>query len=148
MTAKSAFSEDEWSLIAEGPATAGMIVIRADRGGTFQETWALTRAYVDTRQQHGESELLDEIVSAKPEFDRHRYHSDDQLRSGGLQRIADAVALLRVRATPEELSDYGEFVLAVATRVARAHQEQEGQEMSPAEQAALDEIRAQVGVAT
>jgi hypothetical protein len=143
MTAKSAFSEDEWSLVAEGPVTAGMILSRAESGGTFRETWAVARAYAEARQQHGESELLDEIVSSKPEFDRHRYRSDEQLRSEGLQRLADAVALLGAKATPEELGDYREFVVAVADKVARAHEE-EGHQTSPAEQAALDDIRARL----
>ena len=53
-----------------------MIVIRAEGGGTFRETIALAHAYTDARKQHGQSELLDEIVSSKPQFDRHRYRTD------------------------------------------------------------------------
>jgi hypothetical protein len=117
-----------------------MILITAESGGTFRETFALARAYADARKQHGESQLLDEIVSERPEFDRHRYGSDEELRSEGLQRLGEAVALLRAKATPEELEDYREFVIAVATKVASAHKE-DGQEMSPSEQAALNEIR-------
>jgi hypothetical protein len=140
MTAKSDFTEDEWKLVSEGPVTAGMILITAESGGTFRETFALARAYADARKQHGESEVLDEIVSERPEFDRHRYGSDEELHSEGLQRLGEAVALLRAKATPEELEDYREFVIAVATKVASAHKE-DGQEMSPSEQAALNEIR-------
>jgi hypothetical protein len=146
MTAKTTFSEDEWKLVAEGPVTAGMMLMTAESGGTFRETFALARAYADARQQHGESELLDEIVSARPEFDRDRYSSPEQLRTEGLQRLDDAVALLRAKATPEELADYQEFVIALATKVATAHKE-DGQELSPREQSALDEIRARLEAA-
>jgi hypothetical protein len=140
MTTKSAFTDDEWKLVAEGPVTAGMTVLTAEGGGTFRETFALARAYTDARQRHGESELLDEIVSAKPEFDRHRYSSPDQLRTAGVQRLDEAIALLQAKATPEELAAYKEFVVGLAQHVAEAHKEH-GQQISPAEQAALDEIR-------
>src|SRR5439155_15255295 len=40
-----------------------------ERGGAFRETLALSNSYVEARRRHGESELLDEIVSAKPQLD-------------------------------------------------------------------------------
>jgi hypothetical protein len=143
MTAKADFEQGEWELIAEGPATAGMIVIRAEGGGTFRETIALAHAYADARKEHGQSELLDEIVSAKPEFDRHRYRTTAALHDEGLARIGQAVAVLREKSTPREVDDYGSFVLTLAERVAAAHAEH-GRDISPAEHAALDEIRARI----
>ena len=144
MTTKNEFDAEQWKLVAEGPVTAGMIVLGAEGGGTFRETFALARAYADARKQHGESELLDEIVSAKPEFDRHRYKTKEELHEQGIERIGEAVALLGDKATPEELADYKEFVVNLASTVASAHKEH-GQQISPAEQAALDEIRARLG---
>ncbi|HXD68914.1 MAG TPA: hypothetical protein VN615_03575, partial [Gaiellales bacterium] len=96
------------------------------------------------RKQHGQSEVLDEIVSSKPEFDRHRYRTDADLQSEGMARIGQAVSLLREKATQQEVSDYGSFVLTLARTVAEAHAEH-GQKISPAEQAALDEIRERIG---
>ena len=144
MSLKSDFDGAEWDLVAEGPVTAGMIVLTADSGGTFRETLALARAYTDARKEHGQSELLDEIVSAKPEFDRHRYKTKEELHDQGLQRIADAVALLGQKATADEVGDYKEFVVSLASTVASAHKEH-GQQISPAEQAVLDEVRARLG---
>ena len=141
MTAKREFDEAEWDLIAEGPVTAGMIVLTAEGGGSFRETLALSKAYAEARKQHGESELLDEIVSNKPEFNRHRFGSTTELHDGGLARIGEAIALLEQRATPAEVADYREFVVTLATRVAEAHKEH-GQAVSPAEQRALDDLRA------
>ena len=141
MTARKDFGDEEWKLIQEGPVTAGMIVITAAGGGTFRETFALARAYADARKQHGESQLLDELASSKPEFDRHRYKTTAELREQGLRQLGDAVALRRATATPEELADYREFVVSVASKVAAAHKE-EGERVSPPEQAALDEVRA------
>ena len=70
MTGKADFTEQEWELVLEGPPSAGMIVVTAARGGTIRETVAIAKAYVEARKQHGQSELLDEIVAAKPEIGR------------------------------------------------------------------------------
>jgi hypothetical protein len=142
MTAKSDFTPEEWKLIQEGPATAGMILISAESGGTFRETFALARAYNDARKEHGQSELLDELAAGKPEFDRHRYKSSEELHDEGLKRIGEAVALLRSKA-PDEVASYSEFVLTAASKVAAAHKEH-GQAVSEKEQAALDALRAQL----
>jgi hypothetical protein len=143
MTGKSDFTEDEWTLILEGPMTAGMILITAAHGGTFRETLALAHAYDDARREHGASALLDEIVSTKPKFDRHRYPSSEALHDEGLDQIRKAVAVLRSKATPGEVDDYSRFLLAAAGKVASAHKE-DGVEVSPPEQAALDELGAAV----
>jgi hypothetical protein len=141
MTAKGDFSPEEWQLLREAPMTAGMIVLTAASGGTFRETFALARAYTDAREHHGESELLDEIVSEKPEFDRHRFGSNEELHDKGLQQVADAAALLQAKAASQDVETYKEFVLTVASQVAAAHKEH-GEAVSRPEQAALEEIRA------
>ena len=140
MSARDSFDDAEWKTILEGPATAGMIVLTASGGGSFRESFALARAYADARSRHGANELLDEIVSEKPEFDRHRFGSPEELHEQGLEQVGAAAALLRAKATPEDVAAYSEFVLTLAAQVAAAHKEQ-GQAVSPAEQAALDELR-------
>ena len=119
-------------------------VVTAQRGGTLRETLAIAKAYVEARKQHGESGLLDEIVSAKPEIDRTRYHSAEEVKEHGLQHLRDAVALLERTATPEELDDYKRFVLNVADNVAEAHREG-GDNVSPDERAAIESIAASLG---
>ena len=147
MTTKAAFSPGEWTTVLEGPPTAGMIVITAAHGGTFRETFAMSKAYAEARGEHGESELLDEIVSAKPKTDKTHYHSPEELRSSGLGHLRDAIALLEQKATAEECDDYRHFVLTLANKVAAAHREH-GQEVSPAEAAAIDQIAAALGAAS
>ena len=144
MTAKADFTEPEWRAVLEGPPSAGMIVVTAAHGGTFKETFAIGKAYAEARQQHGESELLDEIVSAKPEIDHTRYRSLEELREHGLQHLRDAVEVLQRKATADELQSYRRFVLALAERVAEAHREH-GVTVSDQEQTALTEISASLG---
>src|ERR1700674_632725 len=98
MTTKSDFTTEEWQIILEAPPSAGMIVVTAQRGGSFRESIAIATAYVEARQQHGESELLDEIVAAKPERDHTRYHSPEELKQNGLQHLRDSIALLERKA--------------------------------------------------
>jgi hypothetical protein len=144
MTTKAAFSPEEWDTVLQGPPTAGMIVITAAHGGTFRETIAMAKAYAEARTEHGDSELLDDIVAAKPELDHTRYHSPEELRENGLAHLRSAVALLQSKATTEELSEYRQFVLTLANKVAAAHREH-GQAVSPAESEAIEQITAALG---
>src|SRR5215468_6901738 len=139
MTTKEAFSPEEWKVVLQGPPTAGLIVATAARGGMIRETIAMSKAYVDARAQHGESELLDEIVAAKPEIDHRRFHSAGELRADGLEHIRAAVTLLDSKATAEETDGYRRFVLELANKVAAAHREG-GQGVSPGEAEAIKEI--------
>jgi hypothetical protein len=147
MTTKAAFSPDEWKVVLEGPPAAGLIVITAAHGGTFRETFAMSKAYAEARTEHGDSELLDEIVSAKPKVDHTRYHSPEELRNDGLGHLRDAMALLESKATPEERDDYRRFVLSLASKVAAAHREH-GQSVSPEETAAIEQITEALGAAS
>jgi hypothetical protein len=146
MTTKAAFSPEEWKVVLEGPPAAGLIVLTAGHGGTFRETIAMSKAYAEARGEHGDSELLDEIVSAKPKVDHTRYHSYEELKSDGLGHLRDAMALLESKATAEERDDYRRFVISLAGKVAAAHKEH-GQAVSPAETAAIEEITAALGPA-
>jgi hypothetical protein len=123
MTGRADFTQEEWGLVLEGPPSAGMIVVTAQRGGSFRESIAMAKAYVEARRQHGESELLDEIVAARPERDHTRYHSVEELKQHGLQHLREAVELLERKATAEEVEDYRQFVLTLADKVANAHRE-------------------------
>jgi hypothetical protein len=147
MTTQAAFSPEEWKAVLEGPPSAGMIVVTASRGGMFRETIAMSKAYVEARTMHGQSELLDEIVAAKPKADHTRYRSPEELRDNGLQHLRTAVALLESKATAEEVDGYRSFVLALASKVAAAHRE-DGQSVSPAEAEAIEQIAAALGATT
>ena len=146
MTAKADFTPEEWQVVLEGPPSAGMIVVTAQRGGTFRETISIAKSYMEARKQHGESELLDEIVSAKPEIDHTRYHSAEELKENGLRHLRDAVEVLGRKATREEIEDYRRFALNLADKVATAHREG-GESISPAERTAIEEIAASLGTA-
>jgi hypothetical protein len=144
MTAKSDFTTEEWQLILEAPPSAGMIVVTAQRGGSFREAIAVAKAYVEARQHHGESELLDEVVAAKPERDHTHYHSPEELKEHSLQYLRDSIALLERKATPAEVDEYRRFIITLTHKVAAAHREH-GVEISESEEVAIDDIRQALG---
>lgn len=145
MTKRDAFTDEEWTTILEGPTGAALLVITASKGGTFRETFAESKAYAEARAQHGQSELLDAILSSKPKMDHTRYHSPDELKAGAIGHLSGAVALLEAKATPEELDGYRAFVLALCAKVAAAHAEGGDGAQSPAETAAISDVAAALG---
>ena len=119
-----------------------MLVITAQRGGMFKETLSMAKAYAEARQQHGQSELLDEIVATKPKLDHTRYHSPEELRDHVLSVLGEARSLLAAKGTPEELEQYRGFIVNLAHRVAARPQGERRarRASSEAEQAAIDSI--------
>jgi hypothetical protein len=152
MTAEGDFTEQEWKLVLQGPPSAGMIVITAQRGGSLRESFSMAKAYGEARKEHGESELLDAIAASKPELDRTRYHSAEELKEHGLQHIREAVTLLEQKADADELEQYKRFVITLAQRVAEAHKEGflglSGERVSESERAAIEEIAETLGTAS
>lgn len=147
MTKKSDFSADEWSTVVEGPLLAGMRVLTAGRGGTIRESLAMGQTYARARRQHGESELLDDLVSAPPTMDPSRLPPPDEIDGVTAERLRQAIQLLEQKASPEEVDVYKGFVLTLAEAAASAHREGGflgvgGEKVSERERAALDEIAA------
>jgi hypothetical protein len=144
VTAKADFTEEEWASVLEGPPSAALLVMFAQRGGMLRESFAMARAYTEARAHHGQSELLDDIVSAKPPMDHTRYHSPDELATASLGHLSASVTVLEHKATPAEIAEFRQFVITLAEKVAGAHREG-GEAVSPAEHAAIDEIKKALG---
>ena len=144
MTGSADFTAEEWDVVREGPTSAGMIVSTAQRGGTFREVFAMAKAYAEARKEHGDSALLDELVSSKPEMDHTKSHSPEELKEHGLQRIREAITLVEQKASVEEVGDYRLFVVSLANRVAGAKKEGD-ESISEAESAAIAEITQALG---
>ncbi len=151
MTKKADFNAEEWSTLVNGPVYAGMWVINADRGGTLRETLAMGRVYQAARERHGDSELLDELVSSPPSIDAERLRGAGGDISGiATEQLRRAIGILEAKSSVEDLDAYKRFVMTVAQAVAGAHKEGGilgigGKEVSDAENHALDEISSALG---
>lgn len=145
MTTKADFNAEEWSTIVEAPLLAGMHVVAAGRGGTIRESMAMARVYSEARQAHGDSELLDQLVSSPPSIDPQRLGPGTDVGGAARDRLREAVRLLGEKASQEEVEAYKRFVVSVARAAAEAHKEGGfigigGKQVSDEEEAALDEL--------
>ena len=128
MASKDDFTPEEWEAISDGPVYAGMMMITASKGGTFRETFSMSKAWAEARQGQGEGELLDAIVAEKPKLDQ-KPGSAIELHNAGIEMLRQAVAAIEAK-SPAEVAPYRSFVTGLAQRVAEAHEEQ-GERVSP-----------------
>ena len=150
MTTKADFNAEEWQQVAGAPAIAGFIVTTAQKGGTIRETMAMGKAYAEAKKEHGDGDLLGEIVATSPQPDLEGLESQEELRVEGLAKLREAVELLESKATPEEVDGYKAFTLTVAQRAAEADKSGGvvgigGERVSDAEREALAAIAEALG---
>jgi hypothetical protein len=128
-----------------------MRVITADRGGTLRESLAMGRVYQQAREQHGESELLDELVKSPPSIDADRVReAGGNIAVVASQQLREAIGIVEAKSTAADVDAYKRFVMTVAQAVAGAHKEGGflgigGKQISDAENQALDEISTALG---
>jgi hypothetical protein len=147
MTSRMEFTPEEWSAVAEAPLMAAARVVAAERGGTVRENLAIRRVYAAAKELRGESALLDDLVASSPSLDLEAMFGGERPPDDGNARLQAALAVVKAKATPEDADAYKGFVLAVVQTVAEANREGGfaglgGEEVSPREQAALDELTA------
>ena len=112
----SQLHEEEWNLVPKGPPTSG--IASSSKGGSFRESRALAKTFAEARKQ-----LVQRRCDRRRQPDTPRYHSPEEANEQGLERLRQAIALLRQKA-PEDVEGYGNFVREVARRVAEAHKEE------------------------
>ena len=151
MTKRADFNAEEWATVVDGPVYAALRVIAASHGGRLRESLAMGRAYQGARTNHGESELLDELVKSPPAIDADEArHAQGNIAEASGQRLREAIGIVGSKATPAEVDSYKKFVMTVAQAVASAHKEGSflgigGKQVTDAENQALDEISAALG---
>ena len=151
MTGKAEFNAEEWSVVAGAPLLGAMMVIAAERGGSVRESVAVAREYAAARERY-EGELMSALLATPPATAVKRPDGPDDLRAQATETLREAVAILERVGTEDEVVEYKRFVFSLAESVARAHKEggflgMGGKEISPAEQAVLDEMAATLGSA-
>ena len=150
MTKKAEFNAEEWELVTQGPAIAGMIVITAERGGSIRESLTMGKVYNEAREAHLGPELIMELLDTNPSIGPKEFDSPQDLHIGGLEKLRQAIAVLEEKAEQDEVDSYRGFVMGMGERVAHADKTGGflgfgGHEVSDAERAALEEIRETIG---
>ena len=119
MTEKADFDPEEWQQVAEAPALAGLIAATADCGAR-PTSLSMSRAYAEARRRLANQALVEEIAAHPPAIDAEGYGDVIRLRSDGLARVRESIALMERKASPEEVEAYRRFALDVAEEAPEA----------------------------
>ena len=118
MTGKANFTDDEWALVLEGPPSAGMIVLTAQRGGTIDRVNEF--AYLLGRLQsvqEGDGTLLDRTCC----LFIHEHAEANQHKDSGLAAlIAGHAGGLKTGMHTRMRGTIGDLYLTLADEVFRS----------------------------
>jgi hypothetical protein len=158
MTTKSDFTEEEWVRVRRAPFVAGMAISLADPGGPIEmakESMAMIKSATNPPSRE---QLLTEIaldIQAMTQ-QKHNPLRDFKLTKGALagQQILDELraveAIVASKATPEETSAFGQWLLTTAQAAADAAKEGGfvgfgAKQVSQGEKDMLDQLRSVIG---
>ena len=160
MTKKSDFSEDEWSRIVRAPFVAGLSISLADPGGPIEAAKETMATIKSATNPPSREELLAEValdIQAEVQAKRHplKGYKPTQGQAPGeevLTEIREVQALVAAKATAEETTAFGNWLVVTAQAAADAAKDGGfmgfgAQQVSDGEQAMLDKVRAAVSAA-
>jgi hypothetical protein len=158
MTAKTAFSDDDWARVRRAPAVAGMSISLADPGGPIELTKETMATLRSIGSPPSDQELLVAVsqeimaMSQRRENPMGGFKVEDAKRAGEqvLQELREVQAIVRTTATPEEADAFAGWMLAVARDAADAAKEGGfmgigAEQVSAGEARMLDELRSALG---
>lgn len=158
MTAKSEFTEDEWSRILRAPFVAGMAITLSDPGGAIEVTKETMATLKAASNPPGDEELLAEAardvqaMTQRRESPLRGYRPTAEGGSAADQVLAELTAvhsMVAGKATPGEAAAFGAWLVASAQAAADAAKEGGffgigAQQVSDREQAMIERVRAAV----
>jgi hypothetical protein len=156
MTTRADFTDEEWARLQRAPIVAGMAISLADPGGPIEalkETSAALRTVLDAAQGGDRGELVGAVAKGTAEMARNRQSPLGDFRPRGAlagEEVVDELrkvdALLTEKATPEEASQFRDWLLEAAQRTADAAKEGgflgfRAERVSEGERKMLDKLR-------
>ncbi|WP_395691386.1 hypothetical protein [Nocardioides sp.] len=131
MTTKSDFDEQEWARITRAPFVAGMAISLADPGGPIEagkETMATMKSATNppTREQLLTEVALDVQARIQAHDNPLKGFKPESGRPPGdqvLDELREVQAIVREKATPEEATAFGAWLVASAQAAAEAAKE-------------------------
>lgn len=159
MSTPTDYSPEEIELLIETPFAVGMAVMMAAESGlgAFNELAALRRFILEPQPSLAENSLIRGLLDAletrtraDPKAGRALMNpfeglSRAAMASAALEKVTQALALLRSKTTAAEVAAYGEWLLTIAEGVARSAREGAvfgfgGRQVSEAEAAFLNRL--------
>jgi hypothetical protein len=159
MTTKSDFSDEEWTRVVRAPMVAGLAISLADPGGPIEmakESMATLKAATNPPSRE---QLLAEVALEIQAMAQQRHNPLKGFKPtpAAGQKPGDAVvdelratqALVAAKATPEESTAFGTWLVTAAQAAADAAKDGgfmgfHAQQVSDREQAMIDQVKAAV----
>jgi hypothetical protein len=155
VTTKSDFTEDEWSRVVRAPLVAGMAITLADPGGPIEATKETMATLKSATSPPSREQLLAEVALEIQAMAQQRKSPLAGYRPTGdgapageqvLEEVRAAQALVVAKASPEEATAFGTWLVTAAQAAADAAKEGGfmgfgAQQVSDREAAMLDRVR-------
>lgn len=157
VTAKSDFTEDEWTRIVRAPFVAGLAISLADPGGPIEAAKETMATMKSATSPPSREQLLTEVALDIQAMAQQRQHplkgykpSSQPAGPAVLEELQEVKAVVAAKATPEETAAFGAWLVVSAQAAAEAAKEGgfmgfKAQLVSDGEQSMLDRIREAVG---
>ncbi|WP_027860928.1 hypothetical protein [Marmoricola sp. URHB0036] len=155
MTTKNDFTEDEWTRVLRAPMVAGMAISLADPGGPIEATKETMATVRTATNPPSREQLLTEVaLELQAEVQQHHNPLKGFKPTGAgsspgqlvLDELRAVAAIVGAKATTEEATAFGSWLVAAAQAAAEAAKEGgfmgfHAVRVSEREQAMLDQVR-------
>lgn len=133
MTTKTDFTDEEWTRLERAPIVAGMAISLADPGGPIEavkESMAAIKTITEAAQAGDRGQLVGAVAKSAAEKAQQRKSLLGDFKPRGalageqiLEELRAVNGLVTEKATPEEATDFREWLLTAAKRSAEAAKE-------------------------
>ena len=156
MATIKSFTPEERHLIREIiPLTGFAVAVAGNSGiiGTFKEAAATAKGLGEAATQYPQNELIQSLLQdfsdnrpVMPTYNPLEAGIQDKIKADALEKTRQVIALLTHKATPQEVTEFKQWIMAVSERVANAAKEGSflgigGERVSAAEQAVLSDLQ-------
>ena len=151
------FTTEEQNLMREIiPLTGFAVAVAGNSGiiGTFKEAAATARGLGEAAAKYPQNELIQSLLKdfsqtrpTMPKYNPLEAGVQEKIKTDVLEKCRQVVAVLTQKATPQEVSEFKQWILAVSESVANAAKEGGflgigGERVSAAEKAVLNDLQA------
>ena len=150
------FTPEELNLIREIiPLTGFAVAVAGNSGiiGTFKEAAATVRGLGEAAAKYPQNELIQSLLKdlgqnrpTMPKYNPLEANIQEKIKTDALEKCRQVVTVLTQKATPQEVSEFKQWILAVSDSVANAAKEGAflgigGERVSAAEKAVLNDLQ-------
>jgi hypothetical protein len=143
MSIDNRFTEDEQFLLANAPYLVGTVMVFSEGSGlgTIKEMYSNSKSFISGAKEFPNNEIISGILPNMTDFSDVReksaalkeksieafkargVKSKEEMKAYALEELGKVEKLLKEKATPEEISEYNQWVLSIAENVAKAAKE-------------------------